>query len=121
MTTFKVSPEYREGVFRGVRMPEKPHWGEADMQEKEEYEYNLAQARKDALPFEDQELVEDLLMKHINPNPQGRYLQPQEQLYSSLSWEVEEVHVCTNEEAIREDQFCDVCDCKRVLRIVTKP
>ena len=48
------TPEYREGVLYGVKLPEFPdsygrHIGEVN----EEYRKALAQARRDALPFEE--------------------------------------------------------------------
>ncbi len=134
MTTFKVSPEVKQGLVFGVRMPARPELCgiktnfcgafAADVVDECECAEALTQARKDALPFEDQGLLVTL-QSALKIQVVGHEHESKEvvegKLYDFLSWQVEEVHVCTNEEAIREDQFCDVCDCKRVLRIVTKP
>ena len=101
--THPVSPEYREGVLYGVRIPEtetdkvycidvvlpctEPWEDCACHNYKKRCDAALAQARKDALPFEDQDAARILLRVEVNLWEND----PKEQPYSSISWEVNEV------------------------------
>lgn len=113
MTTFQVSPEYREGVLYGVRMP-------LDIYSmRKQYDQALAQARKDALPFEDQEEAKWLLGDALW-NSEGNAI---EGLYSSLSWEVSEVEISIGavQSGFSDNIAAEIIQYKKVLRIVTKP
>ena len=90
------------------------------------YNSALAQARKDALPFEDQKRVEDVLIMHLVQNDKYNGeddMMKDGKLYSSLSWEVEELHLCGSaclSPCSDSGMYC-ANPTKHLLRIVTKP
>lgn len=132
MTTRFVSPEYRNGLVYGVKMPVKPNVWRESPGDQEAYESALAQARKDGLLFEDQVAIKRLLVKHNQcweAIPEGsRFLNLKEEFYLEISFEVSEVkqvrRLGSNDEWRQVGGFSGAdmeYEYRTALRIVTKP
>lgn len=68
MTLYLIFHSSLRGTDKEIEWPVKPkNWGEADMQEKEEYEYLLSEALSQTFILEDQERAYWALRKIIIP------------------------------------------------------